>query len=229
MIYLDCDDLICQEHIEALVSVIKGTRCLGMSRWGRFVNDPSEAQFPNRKMEKDLPGLHWLTESWMDSQPMMQSGMFLIPRGLVETHGGWDERLSLIDDFEFFARMIGRSDGVRFAPDARLYYRSGIIGSLSGRKSYEAVKSQILSLCLGVDHLIALEDTPRTRLASANMLQRFEYEHYPNYPELRAQARARIQDLGGADTAPVGPPNFHRLRRIVGWRVARRVQLALGR
>jgi hypothetical protein len=150
--------------------------------------------------------------------------MFLIPRLLIEKHGGWDERLSLIDDFEFFARILSRSSGLRFAPNASLFYRSGLPGSLSGRKSRGAVESAHLSLLLGTQHLLDAEDSPRTRKTCANLLRDFEYTYYPHHSDLRASMRARVEQLGGWDLEPDGPPGFHKLRRFVGWKLARRVQ-----
>ena len=155
---------------------------------------------------------------------MTQPGMFLVPRLLVMRVGGWDERLSLIDDFEFFARIIVHSGGVRFAPQARLYYRSGIEGSLSGRKSRDAVESAFLSISLGTQHLLDAEESRRTRRACANIFQSFDYEHYPHHADLRVKVRRRVTELGGSDLAPIGPPRFQQLRKLVGWRAARRLQ-----
>ena len=113
---------------------------------------------------------------------------------------------------------------MRFAPGARLYYRSGLRDSLSGQKSRTAVESAFLSLMLGTQHLLDAEDSPRTRRACANVLQNFDYTYYPAHADLRARVRARVAELGGADLAPHGPPGFQKLRRFVGWRAARRVQ-----
>ena len=154
---------------------------------------------------------------------MMQCAMFLIPRAILQKTGGWDERVSLINDFEFFARVLCAAQELVFAPGARLYYRS-VPGSLSAQVSPEAAASAALSLALGTDHLLAAEHSPRTRRAAANMLQTFDYTFYPAYADLRRDLAARIAELGGSDLAPDGPPGFHKLRRWTGWRAARRVQ-----
>lgn len=229
ILFMDADDVIGPNHIQALASKLDGCLTVASSPWARFFNCPSEACFNERYISEDMSGPNWLAQSWDSALPMMQPGMFLLPRALVERFGGWDERLSLIDDFEFYARMIAASDGVRFAPDARLYYRSGIPGSLSGQKSRNAVESQFLSLILGTGHLLTAEDSPRTRRACANVLQSFEYEHYPSHPDLRAKIRARVAELGGADIDPSGPPGFHKLRPWIGWKGARHVQKAAER
>src|SRR5690606_38229254 len=118
----------------------------------------------------------------------------------------WDERLSLINDFEFFARVLVCATEILYSPGARLYYRSGLPQSLSGRKTRPAVESAFLSISLGTRHLLEAEDSPRTRRACANILQDFDYTYYPNHPDLRGGARARAAELGGSDLSPDGPP-----------------------
>lgn len=225
VLYLDADDLIAREHITALYQAAAATPgTIAFSQWDRFRVDPSEANFPWRVTYQDGTGPEWLAKDWSDGHPMAQCGTFLLPRTHVSEHGGWNERLSLIDDFEFFARMIARSKGVRFAVDARLYYRSGIVGSLSGRKCRQSVESAYHSISLGTDHLLAVENSARTRRACANIFQNFNYTYYPSHQDLRKQAIGRIIELGGSDLQPDGPPGFRLLRPLVGWRLAKALQ-----
>lgn len=223
--FFDADDIMAPRHIESLLARLQTEpHCMALSPWMRFTGTPLGRSFPRRVTEQDMPGTDWTIIDWNLARPMTQSGLFLIPRDLVAREGGWDERLSLIDDFEFFARIIPRSGGVRFAPEAGLYYRSGLTGSLSGQKSRRAVESAFLSLMLGTSHLLAAEDSARTRRVCANILQDFDYTYYPDHADLRAQTRERVKALGGADLAPDGPPGFQKLRRLTGWKVARRIQ-----
>ena len=231
VLFLDGDDLVGPDHVERLVDRLPGSGShVAMGEWDRFTGDPTAAEFPHRPTYRDAGGVDWLVQDWTGARPMTQSGTFLIPRPLLDRVGGWDESLSLIDDFEFFARVLSRSDGVRFAPGARLYYRSGLGASLSGRKSRAARESQAQSLLLGTQHLLDAEDSARTRRAAAHMLQDFVYDIYPDHLDLRLTVGQRVAELGGSDLPPDGPPGFHRLRRLVGWRLARRVErLAVGR
>ena len=225
VLFLDADDLIAPRHIAALLDLLEpASRAVAMGQWDRFTHAPGEAAFPSRPGYHDATGADWLCEDWSSGQPMTQCGAFLIPRALLETVGGWDERLSLIDDFEFFARLLTQSAGVRFAPNARLFYRSGHGASLSAQTSRKAAESACLSLLTGTGHLLAARDDGQTRRASANMLKTFDYTFYPAFPDLRRKLAARIGELGGSDLPPVGPPGFHALRRWIGWRPARRVQ-----
>ena len=226
VLFLDADDLICPVHISALLERIQSEPfCVALSKWDRFFQRPNEASFPDRPTEKDMSGPDWLELDWLHARPMTQSAMLLLPRDLLTRHGCWDERLSLNDDFEFFARMISNCSGVKFAPEARLYYRSGIAGSLSQTRTKAAVESAYLSLVLGCNELLKVKDNPNTRRVCANLFQDFEYSYYPAHAELRKRARLKVKELGGADIEPDGPPGFMRLKPLIGWKVSRYVQL----
>ena len=204
------------------------TDAVALGEWSRFRSDPANAVFPRLPMYRDAQPVDWLVSEWTGGAPMMQCAMFLIPRSILQQTGGWDERLSLINDFEFFARVLCAAGELVFAPDARLYYRS-VPHSLSAQVSRKAAKSAAQSLQLGTGHVLAAEDSPRTRRAAANMLRTFEYTFYPAFADLRRQLALRIAELGGSDLAPDGSPGFHRLRRYIGWRGARRVQRVVER
>ena len=229
--FFDADDVLTPDMIALQVARLGDRRdAVAMGEWTRFQGaTPDGETFAPLPMYRDAVPTDWLTAEWMDTQPMMQCALWLIPRTVIDRAGLWDERLSLINDFEYFARVLTSADEILYTPGARLYYRSGVASSLSGQKSRRAVESQHLSLMLGTGHLLAAEDTPRTRRASANLLAQFNYEHYPHHPDLRKKAQDRVAELGGSDIAPLGPPNFHRLRHLIGWRAARRLQQVLGR
>lgn len=224
--FFDADDLLSTEHVALQVGRLEDDpTCVAMAEWDRFYEDPDAAEFAARPSWRDADPVAWVVGDWVGARPMTQPGMFLIPRAIAERAGPWDERLSLTDDFDYFARVILASGGVRFTPGARLYYRSGLSSALSGRKGEGAVRSHLLALELGTNRLLQEEDSARTRRAAANMLQGFVYTYYPNHPDLLAQARQRVAALGGSDLAPEGPPGFQKLCPFVGWRLARRVQL----
>ena len=224
VLFLDADDLIGPGHIEALTGRLgQRSNTIAMGQWDRFKFNPGEALFPNRLGYHDTNAVDWLCDDWSAGQPMTQCGTFLIPRSLIKLAGGWDERLSLTDDFEFFARLLCEARELFFAQGARLYYRS-VPGSLSAQVSRAAAQSAALSLQLGTGHLLEAENSPRTRRAAANMLQTFDYTFYPAFSDLRRDLALRIAELGGSDLCPDGPPGFHNLRSWIGWRGARRLQ-----
>jgi glycosyltransferase involved in cell wall biosynthesis len=228
--FFDADDLLSPDAVSLQVAALRARPGqLAYGEWARFHLDPAEAVFRPRPGWHDAAPADWLVAIWADAQPMMQCAQFLIPRALLERTGGWDERLSLINDFEFFSRLVVASQGITFTPGARLYYRSGQPGSLSGSRSARAWESAFLSLTLGTDHLLGLEDSPRTRRVCANILQNLIHDMYPNCPPLVARLEQRVSELGGSTLPPQGGRSFHLTRHLLGWKAARHLQRWAGK
>ena len=227
--FFDADDIMSAEMIEKQMARLnRRTNAVASSEWGRFHGDLSTFKSNPQSVWRDMESTEWLVEAWHDARPMMQPGMFLIPTTILEKSGGWDEDLTLIDDFEFFARVLCHSKEVLFTPGAVLYYRSGISGSLSGQKSRKSIESQYHSLLRGTGHLLARRQDPGSKLSCANMLQDFNYSYYPEQRDLLTKVAQRVLELGGSDLAPDGPPRFQQLRKGLGWRLARRIQRCIG-
>jgi glycosyltransferase involved in cell wall biosynthesis len=229
--FFDADDLLDPKTIESqVVRLADGGDAVASSEWGRFYGDDlSTFRLNPQSVWRDMNSLEWLLEAWQDARPMMQPGLYLIPRAALERSGLWDEKLSLIDDFEFFARVLCHVSEVRFTPGARLYYRSGLQGSLSGRKSRTAVESAFHSLLDGTTHLLSRRQDDKAKHACANVLQDFIYTYYPDHRDLTHKMSERVEELGGSDLPPSGPPRFEMLRSFTGWKFARRLQVLVGR
>lgn len=228
--FMDADDLISPNMIESQLNALhEDADTVAVSAWGRFYRDDfaTYRSSPDDTWA-DLSGPEWLVRSYMRARPMMQAGMFLIPTSLIAQVGGWNEKLTLIDDFEFFSRLISNAH-VKFVGEATLHYRSGLTGSLSSSKCDEAVGSAYLSATLGVQHLLAKRADECAKKACANIMQSFVYEYYPTRMDLIKQAEDMVQKLGGSKLEPGGGGGFHFLRGWLGWKVARRLQRAAGR
>ncbi|MBZ8180250.1 MAG: glycosyltransferase family A protein [Oscillatoria sp. PMC 1051.18] len=223
--YLDADDLLAPDKIERQMQIFAegNTDYVAAGEWAKFYQHPSEAVFEPEPFWTDLAPIEWLISLW-DKPSMIHPGVWLVPRHLTETAGLWDERLSLDDDGEYFCRIVLASAGVKFCRDAKVFYRSGISGSLSVAKSTQAWKSRFLSLELCKNYLLAKEDSLSTRRACANRFQRFFYEVYPNVPEICRQAAERVKELGGSDVQPVIGPKMRPFAQIIGWRQAKKIQ-----
>ncbi len=228
--YLDADDLLAPDklrvQIERLQQLPAGWMASGA--WARFSRDPAESEFVPEAIWRDLAPIDWLLSSWQGGG-MMHGAAWLVPRAVAAKAGPWDTRLSLINDFDYFTRVVLASQGVAFCPEARTHYRSNLSNSVSGTVSRRAWESAFLSTRLGTDALLAREDSPRTRQAAAVNLQRLLYNAYPFAPDLVAAAERRVAQLGGASVELGGGPVFQWLRRIAGWKFARRAQVSARR
>ncbi len=229
--FFDADDLIAPKTVELQMSRLnRDATAIASAEWGRFYADDISTFVLNRQsVWRDMDPLEWLVEAFMDARPMMQCALFLIPRKILDRAGGWDEQLTLINDFEFFTRVICHCSKVYFTPEARVYYRSGISGSVSGRKNRVAVESAFESIVKGTSYILARRQDGRAKLACANVFQDFVYTFYPGHRDLRLKMEAKIRELGGSNLAASGSPAFEKLSKVLGWRLARRAQfLAAG-
>jgi hypothetical protein len=171
--------------------------------------------------------LDWLAASDLG---MLFPGLWLIPREVAISAGPWNERLTLADDTEYFVRVLLQAQQVLFCPGARAYYRSGVPGSLSGRKNRGAWQSAYNALILCEHHIREREDSLRFRRLFAAHWQRFAHAAYP-YDAFLAEAAinwAKHLDRT-VKVSPEGGLAFRVACRIVGWRQARLLQVASGR
>ncbi len=224
--FFDADDILEPTTIERQMARLENSRSnIATCEWGRFYHDDVSTFRQNpESVWRDMEAMDWLLESWADAQPMMQPGIFLIPRELLSRTGLWNETLSVTDDLEFFTRVLCHVDEALFTPTACLYYRSGLEASLSGRKTRVAFESALEAVMLATSHVLARRADDRSRRACAGMLKHFIYATYPDHPDLRERAESRLSELGGSDLAPIGSPRFNRLRGLVGWKIARRIE-----
>lgn len=223
--YLDADDLLHPEKIaRQLASVTPGQqRVLLSGRWGRFFDQLANAKFSDEALDGDFTPPDFLVRKFT-AHAMMHPAAWLVSRELINAAGPWDERLSLDDDGEYFSRVVLAAQRVQFCPDAVSYYRSGLNHSLSRRRSDQAWESQFLSVELRVSQLLAAEDSPRTRQACADALQRLIFEAYPRMPHLRQRVWTRIAELGGSKLRYEAGPKYQLAARLFGWKTAKRMR-----
>ena len=223
--FLDADDLLSPKKIAAQLAVLatRAPGTLGSCRWGRFTTDPAQAVFAAEAVFRDFSPIEFL-QVHTGTGHMMHPGSWLVPRAVAEQAGPWNEKLSLNDDGEYFARVVLASAGIAFAPaPAASYYRSGLSGSLSQRRSKTALASLALSIELIAQHLTAADNSPRTRQALADYWQRLVYELYPGDLAGSRQAESRAAALGGSRVPPPLGYRQHRLARFIGWRLVYRI------
>ncbi|BAZ03596.1 glycosyltransferase family 2 protein [Calothrix sp. NIES-3974] len=228
--YLDADDLLAADKIERQIHLLSSTASdfIASGEWGRFYICPNDATFTPEAVWQDMSPVDWLISSWQGGG-MMHPAAWLIPRVIAQKAGPWNEDLSLNDDGEYFCRAILVSKGVKFCHGAKVYYRSGLAGSLSSLTSIAARKSEYESLKLCTEYLLAVENSPRTRRVCANVFQNFVYSTYPDAPDLVQKAQVNVRSLGGYDLKPKGSTIFNFLSSIVGWKLAKQMQKIISR
>jgi len=228
--YLDADDLLAPDKIALQVERLGERRdAIAMAEWARFHERPDDARFVADASWQDLDPVSWLVASWSAGGGMLFPGMWLVPRPVVDAIGPWNETLTLNNDAEYFTRALLASCEVLFTPGARCYYRSGVTGSLSGRKSRAAWESQFEVAVLCESYLLRREVSERTRRACAIVWQVVAHACYPYAPDIANHALGRARALHPVVIRPDGGPLFRAVARLMGWKAARRLQRLSGR
>jgi glycosyltransferase involved in cell wall biosynthesis len=230
--WLDADDLLAPDKIERQMEVMsqcRNKRTLASAAWGKFRYRCHKAKFVRTALWCDLSPTEWLLRR-MGRDLYMQTATWLVSRELTEAAGPWDTKLLGDDDNEYFCRILMASDGVRFVPDARVYYRSFGYGSLGYiGLSNEKIEAHWLSMQSHIGYLQSLENSERVRAACVRYLQTWLRCFYPQRPDIVRMAEQMARNLGGQLEVPRSSWKFAWIRAVLGPAVAKRVQTSLYR
>ena len=220
--FLDADDLIDPKMLENQIRLaVTHEGCLVSSKWGRFYhNDVETFQLNPEDCWQNLSGIDWICSSWKNGASMTQPGIFLIPKSLLVQAGQWNTKLSLVDDFEFFTRIILAAKGVVFSEKSTLYYRSGLSNSLSGLKSRKGAESELLAVQLATAEVLTKERSARTLKICALAFANFIFNYYPNHAELLEIATKEYNLLTDLKLSKIAPRGGL-IENILGWKTTK--------
>jgi glycosyltransferase involved in cell wall biosynthesis len=222
--YLDADDVLDGSKIAHQVTRLLRAEAgvVATGAWARFHEDVGQAIFTAEPIWQDLEPVDWLVSSWLGGG-MMHVAAWLLPRPMVEAAGPWAEPLRWAANLDghFFTRAVLASTGCVFCADAKSFYRSGhpSMSSWSSRRSQEATLQVLLENGAA---LLARENSPRTRRASAAILQRFVYAIYPDHIDLVRTAEKQIKLMGGSPIAFSPGRATQAVSKLIGWKLAKR-------
>jgi glycosyltransferase involved in cell wall biosynthesis len=225
--WLDADDLLSPDKVAkqmAAAQECQDKRRLLSSGWGYFMYRPSRAQFLPTPLWCDLSPVEWLLRK-MGQNLHMQTATWLVSRKLTRAAGPWDTRLSLDDDGEYFCRVVLASNGIRFVPDAKVFYRQSGFDRLSSiDRSDKKLESQVLSMRLHVGYLRHFEDSERVRAASLTYLQAWFDCFFEERPDLARELERLAGTLGGRLETPRLHWKYLWIQKLFGWTVAKQVR-----
>ena len=230
--WLDADDLLSPDKVAkqmAAAEECQGTRTLFSCGWGYFAYRPDLAKFTPTSLWCDLSPVEWLLRK-MGENLHLQTATWLVSRGLAEAAGPWDLRLFSDDDGEYFCRIILASEGIRFVPEARVFYRMTPLSRLSYiGQSDRKKEAMLLSMRLHVRYLRSLEDSNRVRAACITYLQNWLINFYPERADIVEELQELAKELGGHLAAPRLRWKYAWIKPIFGYRFAKYAQMTLPR
>ncbi|MCF1190802.1 glycosyltransferase [Mangrovimonas sp. AS39] len=218
--FLDADDLLKEDCIEKMVLKYRENKNrLVFGEWHYFIQDLSHVKWNHSSIYKDYEKpLDFYLDTLDKADSMLAGWMWLIPKSILEKAGGWDERLHLMNDFEFSTRLLLNSDGVGFAEGAIHYYRKGLSSAMTSHMNRRIAESIFTGVFEAHNNVLKFENSPRVRLAFANQFQNWVYQFYPNYKDLSRKMELLIDDLEGSTLKPEGGRLFYFLNRFLPWK-----------
>ncbi len=236
--YLDADDLLSPDKIEAQVRLLQGSRpgLLAVSGTIHFRDGQHHQSGVAHNgwpmVDADDP-VEWLVQllGGNGTGGMVHPGAWLVPRRVADAAGEWQEFPSPDDDGEFFARVVLASSGIRRSRTGHSFYRKHLPGfSLSGASSYEHQQGALRSLDLKAKGLLARTNSTRAHRALARQYEDRAFLAYPDFPKLSKTALAKARSLGGSGNFPrFGTFRTKMANLIFGWKTVRRFQQIAGR
>ena len=225
--WLDADDLLSPDKIErqmALAEKLANPRLLLSCNWGYFYLRPDKAVFRRTSLCEDLPVAEWLIRK-LGGNHHMQTATWLVSRELTEAAGPWDSRLMSDDDGEYFCRVLLASQGVRFEPAGKVYYRLTRVGTWGDLdNSRRKLEAHWLAMKLHIKYLRSVEDGDRARAACVNYLQNWLQYFHPEQRDLIGEFDELARELGGTLHAPRISWKHAWFRKIFGLKFARWAQ-----
>ena len=230
--WLDADDLLVPDKIERQLSTLRdgdSKRVLLSGPWAFFSYRIQKARFSATSLWRDLSPVEWLLRK-MGENLHMQTATWLTSRELVEAAGSWDTRLLSDDDGEYFCRVLLASEGTRFVPEARVFYRV----TPSSRLSYIGTSDKkqdamVVSMKLHIQYVRSLEESERVRKACLTYMQNWLRAFYPERPDIFAELQKLAAELGGhLEEPPDYELEVHAwMRPIFGYKTAKSSQMLL--
>jgi len=229
--FFDSDDILSENFVEEQIKLIHNKPgCIACASWGRFYgNDLSTFELNANQNDYNQQPFEWLINSMRDGHVMLQCALWLIPRNILLKSGLWNEKLSLINDFDFFIRVLLKAEYLYFSPNSILYYRSGVLDSLSSQVTRKAALSAFTSLTFGIESMLAKDNSIQIKKIAANTFQNFIYDYYPEFPDLINLAEKKVFEYGGSDIKFSTGGIMSVLSRIVGWKMSKRIRKLLKR
>lgn len=225
--WLDADDLLSANKIAAQMDALRGcsARTLASAAWGYFRHRPSAARFVPSELWESLSPLEWMLRKWEHNRHM-QTATWLVSRTLSDAAGPWNTQLLGDDDGEYFSRVIAQSEGIRFVPEARVFYRISTGGSLSYiGASNRKMDAQFKGMEMQMRLVRAIDDGERTRRACISYMRTWLGHFHPNRPDIVARAQELAMELGLELELPRLSWKYDWIRVAFGWRAAKHVQL----
>ncbi|RZK12489.1 MAG: glycosyltransferase family 2 protein [Flavobacterium sp.] len=227
--FFDADDILSPETIYQQVEVLQNSDEFSVSYidYIRFYDDDLST-IDRYKLPKlinyDCTPAEYIT--FHGSPQMYQCSIWLFHRAIFDKSGLWDERLSLINDTEFFPRILKYVSRLYYAANCKLYYRTNFrSGSLSQTVTEKSMRSAILSVDLMAKHTRSfISSELMERIIALSYVEILEMS-YPSQPKWTKIIEGRLKQFNKSQYTLTSSGKLYNLvSKIAGWKTAKKIQ-----
>lgn len=217
--FLDADDLLEKEKLSLQYKKYLqfGDDYIYSGVMGKILGDQKTLEQDFHFYYQDLSVLEYFQEMFGNFGKYYTTGIWLVPRKLVDQTHGWDEKVLINNDGEYFTRIILHSKGIKFCPGAIFYYRRDVTGSVSkARNGKHIYESWLYSYSCYVKNFQLKIDTKSANHLGRRALSVYYCNSYPNHPELLENCKDQIRQLGYQKPVAHGGKTFKIISAFLG-------------
>lgn len=225
--FLDADDILEKDKIKAQVKIYEshGEDFIYGGIMGAIIKGQKYLEPGFEFYYRNLTPQEYFRNMFHNFGKYYTTGIWLVPRKLVEGTHGWDEKVKINNDGEYFTRIILNSKGIIFCPESIFYYRRDVPKSVSKRfDSREIYESWLYSYSCYVENFNKNLGKKVAADLGRKALSVFYCNSYPNYPELSRECRMQIRALGWKNPVAHGGKSFRIIAGVIGVDMALRLR-----
>lgn len=228
--YLDADDVLSNDKIEAQLKVLNGgDDYIGVCPTVHFMDGEDYKNMKPREesfwiYDNDDPTEFLVRLYGGDGERwMVQTSAWLTPKAICDKIGPWDETLLLDQDGEYFARAVLASKGIRTTGGMNYYRRFLFGGNISAKANKrENLESAIHALNCKAQYIGENTNSDRYKKAMSTLWQEIAINAYPKFPDLTEKCEGKAKETGRKPDIPIlGGTIIEVTKKIFGWKTAK--------
>ncbi|MGH6553687.1 glycosyltransferase family 2 protein [Bacteroides hominis] len=220
--YLDADDLMSDDMIEMQMRILNGIDdpyAISTCAYEDFHTTIEDVTFKKRFLYKDYSnGLDLIEDAWYNGGWFVVT-CYLTSRRLIREAGPWNEKLTKIQDGEFFCRVLTKAHKISFCKEAKFYYRRGHL-SVSTTNKYDIAKlqSSLDGRISCVNTVLLLRNTPQIRRGVARIFSEVML-NAPFGSSYYTEAKRHIIELGESPFHPCPSKKVALVEKVIGFNI----------
>lgn len=216
--FLDSDDILDKDKLERQIQYYRqfGYKYIYSAEMGTVSGIDRKKDEGYELYERNFTPVEYFDTVMNQFGKYLTTGIWLIPKYLISSINGWDEKLKSNQDGEYFMRLICKSKGICFVPNSLFYYRRNVPNSISKQRSKKQYESRLCSYKSYTNHFLENFELSKAKELAWKGLSKFYCGTYPHYPDLLKECKNEMNKLGYNNPNAYGGTVFCKTSKIIG-------------